>query len=111
MNKEIGIAALKAVISSGKESQSSIAKRLGIDASQVSKIASGNFKRMSGHALKVCKFALKMQAHEHVIIKNPELTEKLNFLTEKFVDTNPSAAQALIDMLEILIGRGEEIDV
>lgn len=103
MNKEIGIATLRAVIDSGKESQSSLARELGIDASQVSRIASGRFRRMSGHALSVCKLARSIQSREQAQIKRPELADRLSRLAVQLTEKNPDAAQALAGMLQTLV--------
>lgn len=105
MNKEIGISALRAVIASGDESMSSIARRLNIDASQVSKIASGKFSRMTGNALDVCKFALSIQAQKQARIINPELNDQLSLLTAQLVEKNPVAAEALAGVLHTLINN------
>lgn len=110
MNKEIGIAALRAIILSGEESRSSIGRKLGIDASQVSRIASGNFRRMTGHAFEVCKFALSKQAQNNARVKNPELIAKLSTLAIQFVENNPNAAQALIGMLETIVEERQPND-
>lgn len=103
MNRETGIAALRSVITSGVESRSSIARLLGIDASQVSRIASGKFRRMSGHALDVCKFAYSIQAREQAIRKRPELADQLSKLAIQLTEKNPDAAQALVGMLQTLV--------
>lgn len=103
MDRETGMAALQAIIASGEESRSSIARALGIDASQVSRIASGQFRKMSGHALDVCKFAWSIQAQEQARIKRPELANKLSRLAVQLTEKNPEAAQALAGMLQTLI--------
>ena len=101
MNREVGISALRELISSGKETQTSIALRLGIDASQVSKIASGKFRKMSGNALNICKFSYLTQINELVKHQEPDLVNRLNELTA----SNPIAAHALVGILEKLIGE------
>jgi transcriptional regulator with XRE-family HTH domain len=103
MNKEAGVAALQAIIKSDTESMSSIARKLGVDASQVSRIASGKFRRMTGHALNVCKFALSLQAQQQARKADPELTDKLSLLAAQLVNKNPEAAQALAGILHTLI--------
>ena len=103
MNRETGIATLQAVIASGKESRSGLARALGIDASQVSRIASGQFRRMSGHALEVCELAWSIQAREQARIKRPELADRLSRLAVQLTEKNPDAAQALAGMLQTLV--------
>lgn len=103
MNKETGIAALKAVIASKVESRSSLARKLGIDASQVSRIASGQFRRMSGNALNVCKFAYSLQALDQARSKAPKLTTELESKMAQLITISPGAAEALTHMLDVLI--------
>lgn len=105
MNRETGIATLQEVIASGAESRSSLARKLNIDASQVSRIASGKFRRMSGHALDVCKLASSIQSQKQAQIKRPELAERLSQLALQLTDKNPDAAQALVSMLQTLIEK------
>lgn len=99
------MAALQSVIASGVESRSSIARVLGIDASQVSRIASGKFRRMSGHALDVCKLAYSIQSREQAHIKRPELANRLSELAAELTEKNPDAAQALVGMLQTLVAE------
>lgn len=103
MDKESGLLALRTVISSEIASRSSIAKELGIDPSQVSRIAAGKFRRMSGHALDVCKFALALQAAEHARTSQPSLIANIDRKVAKLTALSPNAAIALDTMLSALI--------
>jgi len=105
MNKEDGISVLREVIASGEYSMSGIARELGVDPSQVSKIASGKFARMTGHALDVCKFAYKIKLSDQVREKKPALVNELNELTNLLVQKNPQAAKALVGMLQTMVNQ------
>lgn len=102
MNKEYGVSILRNLIDSGVESTASIARSLNISQSQVSRIASGNFKKMTGNALNVCNFAYSIYARNKIEIDRPEIAGRLNLLAIQFVEKNPEAAQALIGILEAL---------
>lgn len=103
MDKNTGIFAINKVISSGLETRSSIALKLGIHTSQVSRVAAGKFKKMSGNALEVCKFAQSILVEKEAIYLHPEIAQRLSSLSSKLALKNPTAAQALVGMLETLI--------
>ena len=80
---------------------SSIARDLGIDPSQVSRIAAGRFVKLEGHALRVCKYAQnlvqgsKAQSDEAVF---SDMEQKLARLSA----VNPWAARAVSDLINAL---------
>jgi hypothetical protein len=103
MDKESGLAAVRFAITSGRTSQSNIATALGIDQSQVSRIAAGKFRRMSGHALNVCKYAYSLQAVDQANSKDPKLASDLERKVAQLITISPNAAEALTHMLDALI--------
>lgn len=102
MDKNSAVRALNAVISSGV-TRTAIGRRLNIHPSQVSRIAAGDFKRLDGHALRVCKFAhsisIKMRAPPGLPSPAAELEAKLT----RLMHLNPEAAEALSEMLDALV--------
>ena len=103
MDKKLGLAAIRAAIASGRTSQINIATALGIDQSQVSRIAAGKFRRMSGHALNVCKYAYSLQAIDQANSKDPRLASELERKVAQLITISPNAAEALTYMLDALI--------
>lgn len=108
MDKENGVSVLKEVIMSGHYSMSRIGRELGIDPSQVSRIAAGDFVKMTGHALNVCKFAYKIKLSTQMSETRPALVNELNELTNLLVQKNPQAADALVKMLQTMINEQEQ---
>lgn len=105
MDRDTGLQVLRSVLDDGMATRQSIAKRLGMHPSQVSRIAAGKFIRMDGHALKVCKLALLLH-HKKLSCKRMEPIEAdLNVKVAQIVSINPSAANALSAMLGALIDQ------
>jgi len=102
MDKVTGIGVLKQALALPGVSRSSIGKALGIHASQVSRIAAGRFVKLEGHALRVCKYAHGLMAAPSARETNavPALESKM----ARLVAANPSAARALSDLIEALLG-------
>lgn len=105
MERQYGIAVLRAVLDSDTATRMSISVSLGIHPSQVSRIAAGKFKKMEGHALRVCKFAQSLQSgkasDEPVSILTTELCAKVTQLAS----INPDAAKALSQLLGVILDQ------
>ena len=107
MNRASGLAALNTVISSGIASRSSIARGAGVHPSQVSRIAAGHFKKLDGHALRVCKFAQNLIVAQAITGAAP-VAQQAEALREKMlelVSAQPDVAVALATMLDAMLGR------
>lgn len=102
MDKVTGIGVLKQALALPGVNRSSIGKALGIHASQVSRIAAGRFVKLEGHALRVCKHARGLVAVPS--IKEMNATPALESKMARLVAANPSAAKALSDLIEALLG-------
>lgn len=102
MNKTAAIRTLNAVISSGV-TRTDIAKKLKIHPSQVSRIASGDFKRLDGNALRVCKYAHMLSLARAPDGRLPCGAEELGTKLARLMQLNPDAAAALSEMLDALI--------
>jgi hypothetical protein len=102
MNKESGVRALRSVIASGDITRSEIARVLDIHPSQVSRIASGEFKRMDGHALQVCKYAQSIAALKAAKNGNLALAGELEAKVLRLVRLSPQVATSLSNMLDAL---------
>lgn len=102
MDKVTGIGMLKQALTLPGVNRSSIGKALGIHASQVSRIAAGRFVKLEGHALRVCKYAHDLVAAPTSREMNvvPALESKM----ARLAVANPSAARALSDLIEALLG-------
>lgn len=103
MNKASAVQTLNAVIEGGV-TRTAIAKRLRVHPSQVSRIASGNFKRLDGHALRVCKYAQTLAINAERVPGLPSPAEELEAKLIRLMQVNPEAAVALSEMLDALVG-------
>lgn len=103
MDRKTGLSILQNVIDSGLVSKSVMARELGVHPSQVSRIAAGKFRRMEGHALKACKFALLLQSKEQAHAERPKLVTDLDSKVAQLIAISPHAAEALSNMLGALI--------
>ena len=81
--------------------RSTIARELGIDASQVSRIAAGRFAKLEGHALRVCKYAQKLVQNRGVCIDASDFADIERKLARLSV-INPGAARAVSDLIDAL---------
>lgn len=82
-------------------SRSSIARDLGIDSSQVSRISAGQFVKLEGHALRVCKYAQQLVQDSEARSNRADFAdveEKLARLSA----INPWAARAVSDLINAL---------
>lgn len=102
MNKNSAVRILNAVIASGV-TRSAIAKRLDVHPSQVSRIAAGAFKRLDGHALRVCKYAQLLASRADSPKGLPTAAAELESKLSRLMLLNPGAAEALSEMLDALI--------
>lgn len=103
MERESALRALRSAIHSGLASKADIARELQIHPSQVSRIVAGKFRRMDGHALRVCKFAISLQATQTPHRGSSRLAFGLEEKIAQIVSINPAAAEALSAMLEAFI--------
>lgn len=104
MEKANAVKILNDLLKSRAVTRSSIAKRLGIHPSQVSRIASGQFIRLDGHALKVCKFAQSIASAEMLRRNMPtDRTTKLQNLLAQLLEQDPDAADGLELVLNSLV--------
>lgn len=104
MDRTSAIQTLNELLESGRETRSSIARKLSIHPSQVSRIASGNFIRLDGHALKVCKFAQSATGAER--LRKQELPDqycRLQSLLIELLEQHPEVADGLEMLMESLI--------
>lgn len=100
MDRADGIKILNNLLSQGQETRSSIARSLNIHPSQVSRIAAGQFARLDGHALRVCKFAqtlTEMEQIKHNVL--PDRVIRLKVLLSDLLTKYPEVA----DGLELLL--------
>lgn len=103
MEKAYGMAVLRTVLDSNTATMKSISADLGVHPSHVSRIAAGRFKKMDGHALRVCKFALSLQLEQVTNKPTSMLTTELCAKVTQIASINPDAAKALSAMLGALI--------
>lgn len=101
MDKVTGISVLKQALALPEVSRSSIGRALGIDASQVSRIAAGRFVKLDGHALRVCKFAQKLllEWRQRPVSSPDDITTRFSQLAA----FNPQAARAVSDLVDSLL--------
>lgn len=101
MDKVTGISVLKQALALPEVSRSSIGRALGIDASQVSRIAAGRFVKLDGHALRVCKYAQSLVFGS----TQPPLETPLgaDSRLQRLAAFNPSAAKAVSDLIDALL--------
>lgn len=78
--------------------RSVIGRAVGVDPSQVSRIAAGKFAKLDGHALKVCKYACRLLHHAEVQAAGSELERKL----AKLASANPHVADAVAKLIDAL---------
>lgn len=108
MDKVTGISVLKQALALPQVSRSSIGRALGIDASQVSRIAAGRFVKLDGHALRVCKYA------QGLLLADPIPQEgavaAIGAKLSRLSDVNPGALIAISQLIDALLtepgGRG-----
>lgn len=104
MDRTSAIQILNELLETGRETRSSIARKLNIHPSQVSRIASGEFIRLDGHALKVCKFAqsvIEVERHQNQSPAN-QLSRMQSLLIE-LLEERPEVANTLEMLMESLI--------
>lgn len=101
MDKVTGISVLKQALALPEVSRSSIGRALGIDASQVSRIAAGRFVKLDGNALKVCKFAQRvmLEARQRTVSSPDDITIRFSQLAA----SNSEAARAVSDLVDSLL--------
>lgn len=102
MNKESAIRALNVVISSGV-TRTALGIKLNVHPSQVSRIAKGDFKRLDGHALRVCKYAKLLAATRAPSVGPLGAAAELEAKLARLMQINPEAAEALSEMLDALV--------
>jgi transcriptional regulator with XRE-family HTH domain len=96
MDREHGIRILNNLLQRGMETRSSIAKRLGVHPSQVSRIAAGQFVRLEGHALRVCKLAQSMTEKDQILHNVlPDRIIRLQALLSDLLSKYPEVADGL----------------
>ncbi|MER2050372.1 MAG: hypothetical protein ABS932_02515 [Stenotrophomonas sp.] len=106
MDKVTGIKVLRQALTMQGISRSSIGRDLGIDASQVSRIAAGRFVKLDGHALRVCKYAQALVTGAGAT--DPQRASSLEARIADLVAFNPVAAKALAELVEALMGQALE---
>jgi hypothetical protein len=103
MDRATGLAALNTVIAERLASRSVIARNNGVHPSQISRIAAGHFKRLDGHALKVCKYAQKLLVRHRM--GGDAQVEVLGRKMMELVSTQPEVATALNVMLDAMLSQ------
>lgn len=103
MDRASGLAALNTVIARRLATRSAIAREVGVHPSQVSRIAAGHFKKLDGHALRVCKFAQSL-AIRHSGAGNTQ-AEALGRKMLELASTQPEVATALSVMLDAMLSQ------
>ena len=104
MDRTSAIQTLNDLLETGRETRSSIARKLSIHPSQVSRIASGNFIRLDGHALKVCKFAQSETEADRLRKEEiPDQFCRLQSLLIALLEQHPEVADGLEMLMESLI--------
>lgn len=98
MDKATALDALNRALCLSGVNRSVIARAVGVDPSQVSRIASGKFAKLDGHALRVCKYASTLLHHEVVSGSASELEAKLL----RIASINPEAADAVATLIDAL---------
>lgn len=104
MDRTSAIQTLNELLKTGRETRSSIARKLKIHPSQVSRIASGKFVRLDGRALKVCKFAqsaIGAEVHRNQTPANQ--LSRIQSLLIELLEERPDVADALELLMESLI--------
>ncbi|WP_414486541.1 hypothetical protein [Stenotrophomonas maltophilia] len=104
MDKVTGISMLKQALARPEVSRSSIGRALGIDASQVSRIAAGHFVKLDGHALRVCKYAQQILEGTAGVTHAFEKGFEVRF--RQLESLNPKAAKAVSELLDALLAGG-----
>lgn len=104
MDKVTGISVLRQALALPEVSRSSVGRALGIDASQVSRIAAGRFVKLEGHALRVCKYAQGLIAGSNPAGLEPQLASDSRLL--ELAAANPQAAKAVSDLIDALLAAG-----
>lgn len=103
MDRTTALAALNSVLADRLATRSSIARENGVHPSQVSRIAAGSFKRLDGHALRVCKYA------QQVLLRHRSgLDGQVEVLGRKMLElisTQPEVATALNVMLDAMLNQ------
>lgn len=106
MDRTSAVRTLNEVIESGV-TRTAIARRLNVHPSQVSRIAAGEFKRLDGHALRVCKYAQLLSSRGLPVPGLPSPGAELEAKLVRLARLNPEAAAALSEMLDALISADE----
>ncbi|MBB6368265.1 putative urease superfamily metal-dependent hydrolase [Xanthomonas sacchari] len=103
MDRASGLAALNTVLTTRLASRTAIAVAVGVHPSQVSRIAAGHFKKLEGHALRVCKFAQNLLL-QHGSEGNAQV-EALGRKMLELVSSRPEVATALNVMLDAMLNQ------
>lgn len=106
MDKVTGISVLRQALALPQVSRSSIGRALGIDASQVSRIAAGRFVKLDGHALRVCKYAQGLLLPD----SNPPANNAaaLEAKLSRLSAINPRALVAISQLVDALLAQPGE---
>lgn len=108
MDKVTGISLLRQALALPQVSRSSIGRALGIDASQVSRIAAGRFVKLEGHALRVCKYAQGLLFAEPTPPAGD--TRALEAKLHRLSAVNPGALVAISQLIDtLLVEPGERV--
>lgn len=91
--------ALKALISSGIASQSDISRATGVHQSQISRILSGNVRRLSKNVQKLCTYAGSVTTARIP----PDIETRLSSALEKLTANGPEEAMALENLVAGLV--------
>jgi hypothetical protein len=83
--------------------QTAIGTALDIHPSQVSRICAGGFQRMTGNALRVCKYAQQVEAKELAGRQEAGLANELEGKLAQLLMVNPEAALAVGGLIDALL--------
>lgn len=109
MNREIALRTLNEVIASSLATQSSIGLALDIHPSQVSRIAAGAFKKLDGHAYRVCKYAQTVALRAQADAADTRVPASLEEKLSRIVASQPQVAAALSCLLDAMLIQDQPV--
>jgi predicted XRE-type DNA-binding protein len=103
MDKESSLSLLQRLLASRALTQTAIGKALGIHPSQVSRICAGQFQRMTGNALRVCKYANQVEAKLLAARARSGVVNDLEGKLAQLLMVSPEAALAVGGLIDALL--------
>lgn len=103
MDKESSLSLLRRLLASRALTQTAIGEALEIHPSQVSRICAGQFQRMTGNALRVCKYASQVEAKVLAGLAGRGLASDLEGKLAQLLMVSPEAALAVGGLIDALL--------